>query len=177
MGEVKQIETKNRTYYFYNDIINLKNFESNLVKIDKKSYKNIDIYYIGYITIKKIDDCENIYSVNPLYLLVNHASGYIEEKNGNKYLIFDDSVKENKELLKKYVDFWDEIKSKIQGINDDKENDYEKDYMKIKFNFDDDLPLNKPLKFHAVTIIIRSVFEEDGKLLPQVFLDNALYEL
>ena len=177
MGEVKQIEIKNRTYYFYNDIINIKNFESNLLKIDKKSYKNIDIYYIGYITIKKIDDCENIHSVNPLYLLVNHASGYIEEKNGNKYLIFDDSVKENKELLKKYVDFWDEIKSKIQGINDDKENDYEKDYMKIKFNFDDDLPLNKPLKFHAVTIIIRSVFEEDGKLLLQVFLDNALYEL
>ena len=104
MGEVKQIETKNRTYYFYNDIINLKNFESNLVKIDKKSYKNIDIYYIGYITIKKIDDCENIYSVNPLYLLVNHASGYIEEKNGNKYLVFDDSVNENKESLKKYAD-------------------------------------------------------------------------
>ena len=103
MGEVKQINIKNRTYYFYNDIIDLKNFEPNLLKIDKKSYKNIDIYYIGYITIKKIDDCENIYSVNPLYLLVNHASGYIEEKNGNKYLIFDDSVNENKALLKKYA--------------------------------------------------------------------------
>ena len=69
-----------------------------MLKIDKKSYKNIGIYNIGYITIKKIDDCENIYSVNPLYLLVNHASGYIEEKNGNKYLIFD-SVDENKEVL------------------------------------------------------------------------------
>ena len=80
MGEVKQINIKNRTYYFYNDIINLKNFESKLLKIDKKSYKNIGIYNIGYITIKKIDDCENIYSVNPLYLLVNHASGYIKEK-------------------------------------------------------------------------------------------------
>ena len=76
---VKQIEIKNRTHYFYNDI-NLKHFESTLLKIDKKHYKNIDIYYIGYITIKKIDDCENIYSVNPLYLLVNHARGYIEEK-------------------------------------------------------------------------------------------------
>ena len=80
MGEVKQIEIKNRTYYFYNDMINLENFDSNLLKIDKKHYKGINIYYIGYITIKKIDDCENIYSVNPLYLLVNHASGYIEEK-------------------------------------------------------------------------------------------------
>ena len=81
MGQVKQI---NITYYFYSNI-NIKNFEPNLLKIDRKSYKNIGIYNIGYITIKKIDDCENIYSVNPLYLLVNHESGYIEEKkNGNK---------------------------------------------------------------------------------------------
>ena len=79
MGTVKQINIKNRTYYFYNDI-NLKNFKSKLLKIDKKSYKNIGIYNIGYITIKKIDDCENIYSLNPLYLHVNHAKGQIEEK-------------------------------------------------------------------------------------------------
>ena len=101
MGEVKQINIKNRTYYFYNDMINLKNFEPNLLKIDRKSYKNIGIYNIEYITIKKIDDYENIYGVNPFYLRVNHASGYIEEKNENKYLIFD-STDENKELLKKY---------------------------------------------------------------------------
>ena len=75
MREVKQINIKNRTYYFYNDMINLKNFEPNLLKIDRKSYKNIGIYNIGYITIKKIDDYKNIYSVNPLYLLVNHGSG------------------------------------------------------------------------------------------------------
>ena len=97
MGEVKQINIKNRTYYFYSNI-NIKNFEPNLLKIDRKSYKNIGIYNIGYITIKKIDDCENIYSVNPLYLLVNHENGYIEAKNENKYLIFD-STDENKELL------------------------------------------------------------------------------
>ena len=96
MGKVKQINIKNRTYYFYNDIIDLKDFDAKLLKIDKKSYKNIDIYYIGYITIKKIDDYESIYHVNPLYLHINHASGYIEEKNGNKYLILDDFVNENK---------------------------------------------------------------------------------
>ena len=89
---------------------------------------------------------------------INHASGYIEEKNGNKYLIFD-SVDENKEVLIKYRDIWDRIKNKIKAINGSKENDYGKDYMKIKFNSDDDLPLNKPLKLH---LIIRSVFEEDG---------------
>ena len=83
-----------------------------MLKIDRKSYKNIGIYNIGYITIKKIDDCENIYSVNPLYLLVNHANGYIEEKGVNKYLIFD-STDENKELLKKYNNVWNGIKNKI----------------------------------------------------------------
>ena len=171
--EVKQINIKNRAYYFYNDMINLKNLDSNLLKIDKKHYKGINIYYIGYITIKKIDDCENIYSVNPLYLIVNDASGYIEEKNGNKYLIFDDYVNENKAQLKKYVGSWDGIKNEIKAINGVKENDY----MKIKFNSDHDLPLNKPLKFHAMTIIIRSVFEEGGKFYPQVFLDDTLYEL
>ena len=62
-------------------------------------------------------------------------------------------------------------------MNGDGENDYEKDYMKIKFNSDDDLPLNKPLKFHAMTIIIRSVFGEDDKLYTQVFLEDALYEV
>ena len=104
-----------------------------------------------------------------MYLQVNHASGYIEEKNGNKYLIFDDSFNENKEVFKKYVDAWNGIKNKIKAINDTKENDYEKDYMKIKFNYDDDLPLKKPLKFHAMIIIIRSAFEEDGTLSPQGF--------
>ena len=77
---VKEINIKNWTYYFLNDMINIKNVDSSLLKVDKKSYKNIDIYYTGYITIKKIGDCENTDSVNPLYLIVNHASGYIEEK-------------------------------------------------------------------------------------------------
>ena len=102
MGEVKQINIKNQTYYFYNDIIDLRNFDAKLLKINKKLYKNIDIQYIGYITIKRIDDYESIYSVNPLYLHINHASGYTEEKNGNKYLIFN-SVDENKEVLKRFL--------------------------------------------------------------------------
>ena len=100
MGEIKQINIKNRTYYFYNNIIDLENLKSNLLKIDEKSYKDIGIYNIGYITIKKIDDCKNIHSVNPLYLLIDYANGYIEEKGVNEYLIFD-STDKNEELLKK----------------------------------------------------------------------------
>ena len=130
---------------------------------------------LDILQLKKIDDYENIYSVNPLYFRVNHTRGYIEEKTENKYLIFD-STDENKDLLKKYNDVWNGIKNKIEAIKSGVY-DYEKDYMKIKFNSDDDLPLSKPLKFHLMTITIRSVFEEDGKLYPQVFLDDTLYEL
>ena len=186
MGKAKQIRIKNRIYYFYNYYFyqSLK-FQIKLrikQKIDKKHYKNIDIYYIEYIAIKNIDDCGNIYRINLLYLLFNHASGYIEynsaeEKNGNKYLIFNDSVNENQGLLKKYADVCDEIKNEIKAINGGEENHYGKDYVKIKFNSDNDLSLNKPLKCHAVTIIIRSLFEEGGKIYSQDFLDDTLYEL
>ena len=85
-------------------MINIKISDSNLLKIDKKSYKNIDIYYTGYIAIQKIDDYENIYSVNPLYLIINTADEYIEEKNGNKYLTFA-STDKNKEVLKNTQNF------------------------------------------------------------------------
>ena len=147
MGTVKQINIKNRTYYFYNDIIDLENFDSSLLKVDKKSYKDIGIYNIEYIAIKKIGDCKNIYSVNPLYLRITHASGYIErssaeEINENKYLI-SDSLYENKELLKKYNDVFDGIRDKTKEISN-YECHYKKDYMKITFNSDDNLPLSKP---------------------------------
>ena len=146
------------------------------------------------MTKKKIDDYQNIYSVNllnlivtnasgyieeedlnTLYLNIDHPSGYIKEKGVKKYLVLV-STDENKELLKKYSDVWNEIKNKIKEV-DDSECEYEKDYMKIKFNSDDNLLLNKPLEFHNITITIRSVFKKDGKLYPQLFLDDTLYEL
>ena len=117
-----------------------------------------------------LEDYENIYTINPFYLLVNHAWGYIKEKNGNKYLMF--AVNKNNKLLKKYTDLRNVIKIEIRSINDGKENNS----MNIKFNSDDDLQLNKPLKFHAMTIIIRFVFKEDDKLYPQILLDETLYE-
>ena len=101
MGNIKQINIKNRTYCFFNDMINAKNFDSSLL-IDKKSYKNIGIYYIRYITIKSIRDYENINSVNPLYLIIGETDGYIEENNGNKYITFP-STDKNKKVLEKYT--------------------------------------------------------------------------
>ena len=124
---------------------------------------------------KKIGNCMNIDSVNPLCLGITSVNGYIEEKGIDKYLVFD-LTDENKELLKKYNDVFNGIRDKIKEINSN-ECDYEKDYMKIKFNSDDDLPLNKLLKFCLMTITIRHVFEEDGKFYLQVFLDDTLYEL
>ena len=151
----------NRTYYFYNDIIDLKIFDARLLKIDKKSYKNIGIYNIRYITIKKIDDCESIYNVNSLFLRIDHAKRYIEGKSINKYLVFV-STDENKELLKKYNHAFNGIRDKIKEVSD-------RVIMKIKFNFHDNLPLSKPLKFRLMAISIRSIFDEDGKLYPQFF--------
>ena len=80
MGEVKELNIKNWTYYYFNDITDIKDFQSNLLKIDKKQYKDIDIYYIGYITIKKIGDCKNIHSVNPLYLIIYSATRYFKKR-------------------------------------------------------------------------------------------------
>ena len=94
MGEIKEIDIKNRTYYFYNDITDLKNFDARFLKIDTKSFKGIGVYNNGYI-----DDCRNIHSVNLLHLLIHHAIGYIEEKGVNKYWVFN-YTDENKELLK-----------------------------------------------------------------------------
>ena len=102
MGNIKQ--TNYRTYYFFNDIINIKEFDSSLLKIDKRSYKNTGIYYIGYITRKSISDYENINSVNPLYIIIGEADGYIEENNENKYLTFTSTDKNNK-VLEKYTNF------------------------------------------------------------------------
>ena len=100
MGSTKQINIKHQTYYFYNDIIDIETFDVNLLKIDKNTHKDIDIFNIGYVTKKKIDDSININSVNPLYLRIKNVSGYIGKKGLSKYLVLD-STDENKELLKK----------------------------------------------------------------------------
>ena len=112
MGSIK-VNIKDCTYYFYNDIIDIKTFDSKNLKIDKKTYKDLDIYNIGYITTKKIGDCYDVNSVNSLYLRIDSASGYIKEDWTHKYLIFD-STDKNKELLKKYHDVFDGIIDKIK---------------------------------------------------------------
>ena len=109
MRNLKEVSINNQSYYFYNDIINLKDFHSNLLKIDKKQYKEIDIYYIGYITIKKIGNCKNINSVNPLYLMIHSATGEFKERDGKKYLVLDST--------EKYEKVFSGIKKEIETMN------------------------------------------------------------
>ena len=126
MGKVKQINIKNRTYYFYNDQINLKDFDAKLLKVDKKNCKEIDIYYIGYITFK-IANCNNINSINPLYLMINEMIGLFEEKNKNKYLVLDDAD-EKKEVSKKYEEVQEGVKKETETINGGKKIEYGKGF-------------------------------------------------
>ena len=169
----KQINLKNRSCYFWNDQIWINNFNAKNLKLDQKPVMDINIYYIGYVTIKPE---YNINSVNPLYLFTSELDGFIDEKNGKKYLniTLTDS---NNDVLIKYAEVWNGIKNQIKKINNDSVVEYDKDYMKIKFGSDDNLPLNKVLKFHVVIIIIRSVFERDGKYYSQIFVDDAFVKI
>ena len=109
---IKDINIINHTYYYFEDIINIKDFDPNSIKIDEKSYKSILIYYLGYITIKK--DLE-VYLVNPLYLMFNKINGFFEEINGNKYLTLV-PTNASKEKIKKYEELWIKIKDSIISV-------------------------------------------------------------
>ena len=138
-----------------------------MLKLDKKSSIGTNIYYSGYVT-KKPE--YSINSVNPFYLIIGEIDGFIEEKNGSKYLniALTDS---NKEVLKKYAEIWRGIEDQTLKING-LVGEYDKDYMKIKFDSDDNLPLNTVLKIRILAIVIRCIFEKDVKHYPQYFLDD-----
>ena len=114
--------------------------------------------------------------MQPLYLLIKESFGFIEECDGNKYLNIA-VTKNNEDVSLTYEEIWEGIKEEIKKINDGKDEKYDKNYSKIKFNCDDELPLNKMLKFHTLTLIVRHVFEMNGKYYPQIFLGNDLYEV
>ena len=128
-----------------------------------------------YITMK-YSDYVKINSVNPLYLIIGKTDGYTEESNDNEYLTLV-STDKNKEVLIKYTELWDKIENLIWKVNGGKAGEYKKDFIKIKFISDDNLPLNKILKLHNMTIVIRSIFQEDVKYYPQFFKNECLYEL
>ena len=103
MGKVKELNIKNQSYYVFYEVIDIRNFHSNFLKIDKKSHKEFDIYYIAYITIKKFSDCKNIHSVNLLYLITHSATGHFKEKSSEKYLIIDSTQKHDESFFMNYI--------------------------------------------------------------------------
>ena len=161
---IKDIKIKNHTYYFFDDVINIKVFDPNNIDIDEKPYKNILIYYIGYVTIKK--DLK-IYSVNLLYLVFTKGNGYFEDINGTKYLTLVPTNK-RKEKIKKYEEMWIKITDLIKSVIK-KSDDYNEKYMRIKFDTDNKLPLNKTIEIPIIAIVVSAVFHENNKYYPQVF--------
>ena len=173
-SKVKDIDIKSRTYYYFNDIIKIKNFDPNNIKIDKKSYKNILIYYIGYMTTKN-STYVKIYSVNPLYLIFSNVNEYFEKINKRKNLTLVPGD-ESKEKIKKCKEPWSNIRDFIRSITKNS-GDFDEKYMKIKFNSDDELPQNKTTEIFTMTVVVRAVFYENNKYYPQVFSDECLYKI
>ena len=167
--KVKDIDIRNRTYYFFNDIINIKNFNPNNIEVDENSYKNILNYYFGYVAIKD-SKYVKINSVNPLHLIFKKVNRYFEEINGNKYLTLV-PTNERKEEIKKYVELWIKIRDLIRLITKISDN-YVKKYMKIKLNSDDEIPLNKTTEILSMTIVVIVVFLENNKYYLQDFYTN-----
>ena len=123
MRNLKELSINNENYYFYNYIINLKDFHTNLLKIDKKKSIKKLIFTISVILqLKKNGNCKNINSVNPLYLMIHLATGEFKECDGKKYLVLD--------LTEEYEEVFSGIKKETETINGGKELAYEKNYGK-----------------------------------------------
>ena len=163
-NKVKYININNSTYYFFNDITNIENVDPNDITIDKKSYKNILIYYMGYVTIKEYI---KLFSVNPLYLIFRYVNEYFEEINGNKFLALV-PTHESKEKIKEYEELWIRIRDLMRSITKNSDGyDYDEKYIRIKLDSDDELPLNKTIEIPAITIVVRAIFLENNKFYPK----------
>ena len=148
---------------------NITDFDPSLLNIDEVSFESnklimYDTKYIKYLN-----------SLNSLYLAFNNLDAYIEESGENKYLIFV-STEKNKMVLGIYKKLWDEIKEQIELITGDKVNKYSKDFIKIRFKTNDNLPLNKIINIPVCVVIMSGIFKEDGKYYPQVLLHDCFYE-
>ena len=162
MGNIKQINIKNRTLFFFNEMINIK-AQSRLAK-NRPKFTQKHSYVLHWIHHnKQYQPFEGINSVNPLHLMI-HGVIY-GQKNKGKCSVFnpDNALIDNKKA------FWEVIKNEIKVTNGDKEFEYNKSFTKIKFDLDDDFPLNKQLKFPTMAISVRPVFEKYGEYYPQIY--------
>ena len=181
MGTTKEINIKNRTYYYCNDIIDLDEFDESKIKFHKKDFNGIDIYYLAYEYKKKITECNIIRSVNPLYLRIVDIKGQFKMMHGiyqfekGKDDAWDLVISDKDDVYKKLVDIFESIKNEIKEKTWDAL-EYDKDYMKIKFESNNIFPTDEDVNIHLATIVIRAIFAKDGKYYPQLFLDDGLYK-
>ena len=155
-------------------MINLDEFDGSKIKVDKEDFNDIDIYYLGYEHKKKITECDKINSVNPLYLRIKDMKGQVKKGKADNvwYLtIFGDA-----DVLRRFANVFKNIRAKIEE-NTGSIVQFDKNYMSIKSESNDDLPVYNIVDMHLITIIIRSVFAQNGKFCPQLFLDDALYDV
>ena len=163
METIKEINIKNRTYSFYNDIINLDEFDGRNIKVGKKDFNNIDIYYLGYEHKKKIAECDVINSANPLYLRIVDMNGQFEKGKGDAWYLI---ISGDDDVYKKLIDIFESLKNKIIEKRWHLVK-YDKDYMKIKFESNNIFPAGKDVIICMAAIIIRAIFARDGKYYPQ----------
>ena len=161
---VKSLEIKNTSYYYYDDIVHADEFDKNLIKVGKRESRiGADIYYISYIVNKPQ---YNINSVNPLYLILKDVKCAVEkiESSSDRYLVIDLN---NKDVL-------NFISNKINKIDGDDKNVY--GYIRLKFNSDVDLPLDNLIKFHTLTVIVACVIRKANKFYPEIYVDEGIFE-
>ena len=159
MGATKEINIKNRSYYYYNDILDLDEFDESKIKVDKKDFNDTDIYYLGYEYKNKITECNVIRSGNPLYLRIVDIKGQFEKRKDDAwYLVISDED----DVYKKLVDIFKSIKNEIIEKTWDAL-EYDKDYMKTKFGSNNIFPTDKDVNIHLATIVIRAIFAKYGK--------------
>ena len=177
---VESLKIKNTSYYYYDDIVYLDDFDVKLVKVVRRESRiGVDIYYIGYVVNKPQYDLD---SVNPLYLIVRNLVGHIEKIEGSsdRCLVVDES---NKKVINVFDKLWKFIKDEINRLikKNDKitfgnANNKINEYNKLRFSSDVDLPLNTLIEFHSLTIVINCVIEKGNKYYPQIYLDECLYK-
>ena len=169
MKTIRQINNKNRQGHFFSNMTNIRDFDPNLLDIDMITFKSNDliIYHVKYIN--------NLESSNSLYLDFNNLDAYIGENGEDKYLVIA-ITHNNGSFLGKDTEIWNKIREQIRLVIGDEMIEYSKDFMKIKFELDDDLPLDEILDIPVCILITRGVFKEDRKFYPQVLLHECYYE-
>ena len=163
---------KNQKHLICNDLFDIGKFNSNLLDIEKKESIGANIYYVEYIR----EWPDEIITASPIYLRIDELFGYIDKINDKKYLNI--SLKPgNGDILLAYEKVWNDIRKGIKEVNDGKDVKYDRNLKRIKFECDDNLPLDKLLKLHRLVLIIRHVIEINEKYYPQIFLENCFYEV